>query len=280
MEKKNGFVVLLDYLGVGNYSIEKCCEFLKKRKEIQNDFHGIEDIFRHVSENNLMKLNDYDVKNRLFGDSILITFSKKTQEAMQEEEIFSINYNFINPIVSRIVANSLNYKMMVRGSIAYGDFIQEDPAEKNDITVIGPAVADAARNYEMGNWMGVHYTPNTSMIIDRYLQRNTSEKFDSRITKYMIPSKTNQMNLYCVNWVKSFFAECSAKEEDKNPRDLFYEILNKMEKNGACADKYFNTLSYFKDVFGVSWEELKRNDYSVFQEYVKKIEKMEDFNNK
>lgn len=251
MERSTGFVILLDYLGIGNYSIEKCEEFIEFRSDIQNNLKGLHALIKTYNNSDIPK--DYDLKVRMFGDSILITI--KIQKKC-DFDILNMANGLIAPIVSDIVHRSLTHKLLVRGAVSFGDFLQIEN-ERDDVTVIGPAITDAARNYEICNWGGVHFTPATSLLLDKIIRKNTEISAEEKnIIKYSIPSKTSALKIWCVNWSRRVVDYHHAHGNDI--KEKFYETVSKIEYPSSVADKYLNTIAFFEDTYKETFDFMKK----------------------
>ena len=89
---------------------------------------------------------------------------------------------------------------------------------------MGQAVTDAAAWYDKADWIGVHTTPRTNLVINRYLEHEEKSK-ENVMLDYDVPLKNGSV-LYtkAVNWPKVFFVEsirpCEAGGEKEKLLDF------------------------------------------------------------
>jgi hypothetical protein len=110
---------------------------------------------------------------------------------------------------------------------------------------MGKAVTDAAAWYDKADWIGLHATPRTSLVIQGLLDHNERTKGNVMLD-YHIPLKGGDtVKLKAVNWPKVFFAPdispCNLGEE----RETLIQFLTAHQIPLGTENKFKNTLDFF-----------------------------------
>ena len=123
----------------------------------------------------------------------------------------------------------------------YGD------AEAN--IIMGPAVADAVAWYDKADWIGIHATPRTSLVISQHVETQASAKSLAMID-YAVPlTGGGTVQAKAINWARAFFLRgISPCEGDEDPRAKLIELLTVHQMPKGTESKYFNTLTFFDSV--------------------------------
>lgn len=232
-----GFVVLLDALGVRNYSSSESLAFIRKRDELLKT-NKLPDIPYTGKD-----APDRNPTLRTFGDTILITW-KGTYE--------SILTHLAGWLIEAIVVG-IRGGLLLRGAISYGEFVADRTS------VLGPAVADAASWYEQAQWVGVVATPSVGMRIEARLSGpevgvslgspNLLHQMHC-FNRYQVPCKKGAVRLWALNWPLGFLRRAPAKAYGGLPlldatRLLVTTALRDYAIPFGVEDKYANTIDYY-----------------------------------
>lgn len=228
METKTGVVVLLDFLGARNFSIEDSIKFIADRDEIVEELHRTE---LSIKNKDTDVTTTYKLEIATFGDSILIAANTGEQNKGQGLYLISL-------MLKDIILYCLTKNLLIRGSISSGDYIFDTSTN----TVIGPAIADAAYWYEAANWIGIITTPKLHLFLkstDRnIIALSVPNYIPETIIEYNVPLKNGKkISLYAINWISLI----KGNEE----RSAIILTLQNLTKNGV-EDKYINTLQFLE----------------------------------
>jgi hypothetical protein len=148
-ETKNGVVVFLDALGVSGYNLDKCREFVEKRDKIVERLifvsakWGIQ--FEKDLEKILLKPNI-----AIIQDSLILWWPEQKEN--------SLPFFFgASQIAAAIINLAIEEGIFLRGAISVGEYLYEE--SPGNVTIIGPAVADAYKYHNIAVWVGVIQTP-------------------------------------------------------------------------------------------------------------------------
>jgi hypothetical protein len=148
-ETKTGVIVFLDALGVSGYSLTKCREFIEKRDKIierlkfVSENWGIQ--FEKDLERILLKPNI-----AIFQDSVILWWPEQKEN--------SLHFFFgASHVLWAIINLAVEERVFLRGAISVGEYIYEE--SPGNVTIIGPAVADAHKYHDIAVWVGVIQTP-------------------------------------------------------------------------------------------------------------------------
>lgn len=152
---KTGVVAMLDLLGIGSLSSKECVDLLRCRDAI----------VRSIENHDLKKFIPHlDICQ--FGDTILFCIETKSNAI--------VAYDTYRPLVfflNHLVTEWIDKGFLIRGAVAYGDYVLPSSKSVGSATVIGPAVAEVARWYEAIDWAGVVVVPSCSELVEDSLQK-------------------------------------------------------------------------------------------------------------
>ena len=229
---KIGVVALLDFLGVSTLDIAGCHEFLKRRQKVLDVLESCkEDIHQHGGR---------QISTRTFGDSILLTWAKGQAHA-DDVLVFG-------EILKKVFHVCIWERILIRGAVSAGEFIESDKG--NDLTVLGPAIADVASWYEQADWSGIVATPRAGHLLDFRTKNSLAEHdIDVRLihqtfVQYDVPLKQISKKLWCVSWPR-FLTGLNLSDEQRVA--AFYECVSRFESIPYGTEaKYSNTLDFFE----------------------------------
>lgn len=224
-----GIVAILDALGAATYSNVEIKRFLRSRELVIG-------LLNQKAEYVLTGITERMITTFTFNDTVIIILRTGRSEP-KINDILNFFY-----IIRKFLVDSLEHRILFRGSIAVGSFYVNQQAN----TVMGEAVSDAAAWYDKAEWIGVHTTPKTTMIIQRLLESSLISK-SYLIVNYDVPIKGGiKVKAKAVNWPKVFFIDsitpCSSEEK---PREKLLEFLTLHQVPKGTEQKYFNTIEFF-----------------------------------
>jgi len=257
VKDKVGIVVMLDALGVKEFSASECHQFLETKEEIQQMIpHYYEqeagqliDSIRKLSEpGDHMPTGKPEVI--IFGDTIIVCWEGEVLDPIEDSEKVDLRNKFngafftmlIAPVISKVITTCLNrrHPLPLRGSISFGDYIQEDQI------VLGEAIADAARWCERARWIGVVVTPSLGARISWWQETNAGirEILPAFFAQYPIPLRNEPpQNLWALSW------PCLPMGWDKeytlSMNGLFFSLaIAQLGVPDAASRIYTNTMDY------------------------------------
>ena len=222
-----GWIAVLDALGASNYSLSEVARFRHSRKIVL----GLLD--RKVDD---LRLDKKGVTTFTFNDTVVIVL--KTDD--QADAKLLITPFFL--LLRKFMVDSMNNGIMFRGAVAEGKFYAND----KDNIIMGPAVADAAAWYDKANWIGIHVTPRTSLVISQDTEIRGISR-DHIIVDYNVPlSVQPPLPVKAVNWPRAFsLPKISPCTNGENPRAKLLELLIAHQIPKGTENKYVNTLAFF-----------------------------------
>jgi len=179
-----------------------------------------------------------------FGDTILITLEQGNNE-FAAEDLLPYAYGIAWPSIFLGIESDL----LLRGAISVGDFVRDET------TVLGPALADAASWYEQADWIGIVATPRCHLQVynvrskddltdlDRFLLRQSEDTGNNPVPLH---DRTDP-NLQSIKW-PNFYEY--AKRHIKKHRGSDYRQLLDIQLSRSTIPigtegKYYNTRKYF-----------------------------------
>jgi len=275
--RKVGVVIFLDALGTKRLGTEESCEFIKKRANFLEEVHYIRDKRAKAFKCELgVNLPNLDIA--LFQDSIIISWEEPEPKQLSETYHFSF-FQAAGQFLIDTITEAIRRDLYFRGAISQGEYVVN--ISKKNVTIIGPAVADAADFFEIVDWVGVIQTPNFQ---EKYLSYLKSIAEKDRIRLGLPIGVEDVINKYNFLFVK-YPVPLSAKNVDPSSAKIgssvkkeFYvsswpvmackiepkiSILNILRNKAiselpAYRSKYVNSyqfLEWYKTQF---WEELKK----------------------
>jgi len=228
-KKQNGIVAILDALGAATYTDEEVEQFLKSREIALNSMvPKIADVGHRIDAKQLEFFT--------FNDTILI-FLKTGETPPSLEEIFA----FVG-ILRTFLVKSLENHIPFRGTWAIGTFYADSPSN----TVMGQAITDAAAWYDKADWIGIHATPRTSLIVQRWMEKSSNPR-KHLMPGYQIPLKGGAfVNAKAVNWPKIFLMpNATPCKSGQKPREKLLELLSAHPVPIGTEGKYANAVKFF-----------------------------------
>ena len=175
-----------------------------------------------------------------FNDTIIFAYKIDASEMSWEKMCLMFN------LLKGFIPDSLRKKILFRGVFAIGSFFIDQ--ERN--IIMGEAVADAAAWHDKAEWVGIHATPRTSIIIQQYMEQAKNPRRDL-IVPYSIPFKkgvAEEITLLTVNWPECFFETPSPQEADETPKEGFLRLLSEHQIPKGTEQKYDNTVKFFDHI--------------------------------
>lgn len=160
METQNGVVVFLDALGVSHFDLTKCRKFIEDRDKIVERLKYVSKKWGIQFEEELEKIL-VNPNIAIFQDSVILWWPEQKEN--------SLHFFFgASHIVTAIINLAIEEGIFLRGAISVGEYIyRESPG---NVTMIGPAVADAYHYHDIAVWVGVIQTPTFRREYISYLQ--------------------------------------------------------------------------------------------------------------
>ena len=230
-QQDRGLVAILDALGATDYSEQEIARFLKSREVVLQ-------LLNEKAEAVLGQIKADRVTSFTFNDTVVLVYLTQKAATLNDVQAFCT-------LLRKFVIDSLVNRILFRGAIAIGSFYVNEKTN----TVMGPAVTDAAAWYDRADWIGIHATPQATILIQSLLERE-GKGLDHLIVDYPVPLKDEPApRLKAVNWPKAFFVSnltpCAAGED---PRAKCLSLLAKHQVPTGTESKYFNAIAFFDDV--------------------------------
>lgn len=232
IQEHEGIVILLDALGT------------KKKRNQEEEEKFIEDWtgFNQTLSARLENINGIEnFKFLTFSDTILITvWGKRTETLIRES----------TSILEVSLVESMLLKMPLRGCISTGKFRQSENL------ILGEAVYEAAKYYELPQWIGISAAPSTHKILEKMF-REDWELVDNWFSKTDIPMKTlTETNGWAIKWpdvsdshIIDNAERITGKEYD-NTLHLLSEYIEDSKKLDIVI-KWRNTLKFYNSIIGI-----------------------------
>jgi hypothetical protein len=224
----NGIVAILDALGAANYSDTDIQRFIESRTVVLG-------LLNEKAEGVLGEIRFEMIKTFTFNDTVVVILNTGSEDPTLRRisQFFTIMRKFL--------VDSLEKGILFRGSIAIGTFYANDDTN----TVMGQAVTDAAAWYDKADWMGVHTTPRTNLVINRSLEHEEASK-ENVMLDYNVPLKNGAViRTKAVNWPKVFFVESIRPCEAGAEKEKLLEFLTRHPVPWGTETKFSNTVAFF-----------------------------------
>jgi len=256
MQKHFGIVLMVDALGVSQYNIDECKQFLERQKELETCLVRLKEIFGEESQH--YKLS----QTSIFGDTIVHCWPITQKE---KKDRFWILGNAVSD-ACEIVRWGLKNGILFRGCIAIGDYI----SEKN--TVLGPAIFDAHDWYESANWFGIIFSPKAQLWIEAVFETQHRKKkktqiddliegeLEKTILLYDVPlshpfDSQDTKKFLTIGWPFSYYVQVEysawslvgqgAEKTEETPREILLQQLFKIKESKEGEPKYKNGIEFF-----------------------------------
>jgi len=240
-QSRYGCVALLDALGTGTASLDQSTAYLNALGDIRTVISEFSMERRDRKQMGRVpeKYSGGEFRVRFFADSILITLPFEREHA----NWLPIARMFVG--LSAIVAVSLSRRILFRGAVAIGDYIESEDA------VLGPAVLDAAHWYEMPDMFGVIATPNAMFSIQRILLDHAAVKsmpaggVKLMGLSYRVPLKTGKtLETHVADWTSS--ARIRLRDASTDIEHWFFGVLQDCLVSPDVEAKYRNSLEFLR----------------------------------
>jgi hypothetical protein len=248
-----GAVCVLDALGSQQLSASSAVDFIRTRNNILLYTKAIcipynETYIRYNASDNTTQ--NFKVVGELsgtmftFGDTILVYWEKPKN--LDNMVVLRIAAQWI----SRFMLFSLEYGLLFRGSLSYGNVVSDDQS-----TVIGPAVADAAQWYDKIKLVSVIVTPNTASIIniDNEVMHPYGTDNSELFQEYSTATSIGSRSLIHVLWPLAIIEDMNLFDDNRvilrrsytTYRHYIYDKLTVMPAFYSTEDKHINTVAFF-----------------------------------
>ncbi|AGB03383.1 immunoglobulin domain-containing family protein [Methanoregula formicica] len=255
VEEKFGIVVMLDALGVSNFTIEECKQFIQNFDENISDLQKINKSIFSMVETHKNKEKARVVSNSLknvgfsqFGDTLVMAWPIDRKEDIHNSSLMLS----IVMMLSSLIGNSLDRKIPLRGCISVGEYVWAE----NNRTILGPAIFDASSWYNSADWFGIIFSPKTHFWLGA-LSEGMKKSIDDallipmwkvHIFEYPVPltrhagsNSTNQI-FSVVGWPYFFYYH---QDKNTSPRKKLCQFLFSMPMPKGTESKYKNSADFF-----------------------------------
>jgi hypothetical protein len=226
---QNGVVAILDALGAATYSDPEIVSFLNSREIV---LLSLDERIAGVSK----KIDPDQIEIFTFNDTIVIILKTGKTPASIDEIIVFVG------LLRRFLVDSLKNNILFRGSFAAGTFYIDAGKQ----TVMGQAISDAAAWYDKSEWIGIHATPRTAMLMQRWFEKNSNSR-RHLLLDYSIPLRAGgSVQSKAVNWPKILIdPKLTPPVHDEKPREMLMEHLSRHPVPFGTERKYQNTIEFF-----------------------------------
>jgi len=232
MNKKYGFIILMDALGTKTDSIESSERYLQTVKDIESDIHSSHKAAFNPAVRNGLNIFD-SLSIRFFGDTLLLAHEIK------DDKLEYDYFDGLSFVISNFVCYALKLGLLFRGSIALGEYLEDGNL------FLGPAVFDAAEWYEKLDMVGVIATPKTTLCLKSiFLEKKYDPWIDGSFERPPLKNGI-QAELFVFNWPLTL---SYGKGGGSNTENLFYQIIRKFPVPLGAETKIQNSERYFQQI--------------------------------
>lgn len=232
LETKRGAITFLDVLGWKGIWAKNSDAIQTFNSLFEHALSERDRILREATSNfsNLRGKDEDDLLRIIsISDTIVIISICDIQEALW----------LTSELVKKLMPYSIRRSMPLRGATTYGNFNYDFNGNTN--LLVGPAVDEAASWHEATNWIGLHLTPSTQMLLEK-------EDFDLRFgwEEYCdIPFKQGRIrDVLALNWYPEWVLSSGGGKSAFAELNIAFEINGPMTPD--ISKYYINTLSYCK----------------------------------
>ena len=173
----------------------------------------------------------------IFQDTLILTYLTDGDGDLKSLNTFGHVLRFFQ-------CQSLLCDILLRGALSHGNIFKID---ENTNTVMGPVVSDAAAWHQRAEWVGVHATPSTSILLQK-IEEVQSGSMRFLFVDHDIPFKKGQepLKLKAINWPKRMYLS-----NGKDYRKARAQLLGVLARIGApygSEMKHFNTIDFFDKI--------------------------------
>jgi len=239
-----GVVAILDMLGTKGVWKDDAKGFLDKVTALYKRFTGLVELMR-TEFNSKSKYYDLSAENfgvdfLTFSDTIIVSFSSKLIQ-MSDEDVrkrLQAHLLFSGVLLIGLMHAAIQSKIYFRGSLSLGKIYK-----KKDI-LIGPAIDEAACDYDQSNWIGISLTPHAASLINSLTESSLSGILNDFFIPFDLSKKTGyEKSCYVLNWGQFYFEKVVPKAIDiiKENLNFHFDKYN----NASVYLKYKNTVEYY-----------------------------------
>lgn len=277
-KEKKGIVIFFDVLGASEWTMDQWKDFLPKRckviKEIE-EIVGAKEVRYFSKEFGPGFSQPLGCPEQVtFADSIVLTWE------MNDSPSKYINYlGRVAVALRKATVKSLELGLPFAAGIAIGQYLEN--IGSRDVTVIGPAVAEAHNSSKVADWIGVVVSEKSGCYLNYYLEdyrykhNHDNKPIWSAFVEYDVPTKKNgekeneEKKMWVLSWPLEYLTQTekdglSGKEKFRNEAN---KLKNKAKKKHQ-KKKYANTINFFKwfeNEFKEDIENQKRRN-SIYEE--------------
>jgi hypothetical protein len=158
-----------------------------------------------------------------FSDTLIISMRGHRELITKPWKFVELLCKSITPAFVR----SMHYEFFFRGVIVMGYFY------RSPRMLIGPAVDEAAKFYEMSDWIGMSLSPSTGLSLE-----NSMVSIESNIiVRYNIPQKPGANMRWAVNWIEH--------DASRKCWNILAAKANSYHNDKCRYVKYKNTLDFY-----------------------------------
>lgn len=240
-DTQNGIVAILDALGTATYEDAETKRFIDSRRLVLS-------LLREKAIDVLGEIQEDMISVFTFNDTVLVVLNTENQTP----HLSHVSAFFT--VMRKFLVDSLVNRILFRGAIAIGTFYIND----DENIVMGKAVTDAASWYDKADWIGLHATPRTTLVIQRLLEHDEKTKGHVMLD-YEVPLKTGRIiKAKAVNWPKVFFVPSISPCPSIEAREKLLRYLTAHQIPLGTENKFQNTL----DFFDCAVKKIKRDAHS------------------
>lgn len=152
------------------------------------------------------------------------------------------------PLLNDVIYKSLQHGLMLRGAVAYGEWFRDEQ------TILGEAVAEAATWYEQADWLGLVVTPGLSLFVDHLGMRSAPDKLP-KLVPYDVPLSRSRgggkLRMLTLPWPQRYVQALKPRKTELwRARDAFLDNLRQHPVAPGSESKFVNTIAYWEHVVG------------------------------
>lgn len=207
-----------------------------------------------------------------FSDTVIITFYNDVKAFPFSNSFFIY---LIGSIIIPVFRNAFENGLAIRGTVSIGKFFRIE--RSTGISLIGPAINEAAQSYEDANWMGISASPSVSLTLEQdrgidIFGKNIGQKKISVEKKEKVISQNEIQNLF--NIIKNSFLEYDIPKKNGKERGWAlawpYNPSKGITNNNKIIKIFNKNLSYsrYQDNFVDNDIYLKYKNTKLFFDYL------------
>ena len=269
-EEEIGAICVLDILATKGVWKRDPGEYLEKVTFLYDKFNNlVQDVKQKIKEE-LQKYSKnvyvYDAQFVTFSDTIIITstFRLIKADSANRPEIkrqLELHLFILGFVLIGIISGAIQERIYLRGSLCLGKIYRKDSI------IIGPAIDEAASDYDQSNWIGVSLTPNASLLIKSPGNTPYSKLIKVFFTQYDVPKKSGiEKSCHVLNWPRFYFKgipdsidliknNLIFRLDESTNYDVYLKYKNTMEFcNHVAKNGRIEFTEYFKSGFSADFD--------------------------